>query len=67
MRQSFYGNGLKSLWLLGFPYASITELRPIVDVVEVNQRGCLEESEQWSENVDQTHLVLASGKLVLKQ
>ena len=31
----------------------------------VNQRRCLEESGQRLENVDQTHLVLASGKLVL--
>ena len=33
----------------------------IVDVAEVNQRRWLEESGQWLENVDQTHLVLASG------
>ena len=37
----------------------------IVDVAEVNQWCCLEESGQWLENVDQTHLVVASGKLVL--
>ena len=36
----------------------------IVNVVEVNQRLCLEESGQWLENIDQTHLVLAGGKLV---
>ena len=36
----------------------------IVDVSEVNQRRCLEESVQWLENVDRTHLILASGKLV---
>ena len=29
--------------------------------------GCLEESGQWLENVDQTHLVMASGKLVLQK
>ena len=29
--------------------------------------GCLEESGQWLENVDPTHLVLASGKLVLQK
>ena len=33
----------------------------IVDVVEVNQWCCLEESGQWLENFDGTHLVLASG------
>ena len=32
----------------------------IVNVAEVNQRRCLEESGQWFENVNQTHLVLAS-------
>ena len=39
----------------------------IIDVAEVNQRRWLEESGQWLENVDRTHLVLASGKLVLKK
>ena len=38
----------------------------IVDVAEVNQRRCLEESEQWLSNDDRTHPVLASGKLVLQ-
>ena len=37
----------------------------IVDVAEVNQRCCTEECVQWLENVDQTHLELVSGKLVL--
>ena len=39
----------------------------IVDGDEINQCRCLEESEQWLENVDWTHLVLASGKLVLSK
>ena len=41
----------------------------IVDNNEGNQQHCLEESEQWLENVDQIqyNLVLASGKLVLKK
>ena len=30
-------------------------------------RCCLERSGQWLENVDQTHLVLASGKLALQK
>ena len=34
----------------------------IIDVTEVNQLGCLEESGQWLENADFTHLVLASSK-----
>ena len=34
-------------------------------VAEVNQQLCLKESGQWLESVDQTHLVLASGKLVV--
>ena len=39
----------------------------IVDVAEVYQRRCLEESGQWfEENFDQTHVVLASDKLVLQ-
>ena len=39
----------------------------IVNVAEVNQWPCLEESGQWLENVDQTHLILTSGKLVLQK
>ena len=39
----------------------------IVDVAEDNQQRCLEESEQWLENVNRTHLVLASGKQVLQK
>ena len=35
-----------------------------MDVAEVNQRCWLEESEQWLETVDQTHLALTSGKPV---
>ena len=38
----------------------------IVNVAEVNQQRCLE-SEPWLENVEQTHLVLASRKLVLQK
>ena len=34
---------------------------------KVNQQRCSEESRQWLENVDRTHLVLASGKLVLQK
>ena len=37
----------------------------IIDIAEVNQWRWLEESGQWLENVDRTHLVLASGKPVL--
>ena len=36
----------------------------IIDVAEVNQRSWLDESGQRLENVDQTLLVLASGKSV---
>ena len=39
----------------------------IVNVAKVNQWRCLEESEQWLENVDRTHEILASGKLVLQK
>ena len=41
--------------------------RKIVDVAKVNQWRCFEESDQWLENVDQTHLVLASDKLALRK
>ena len=37
----------------------------IVDDAEVNQQRCLNKSVLWVANVDQTHQVLASGKLVL--
>ena len=33
-----------------------------LDVTEVYQRRWLEQSGQWLENVDRTHLVLGSGK-----
>ena len=39
----------------------------IVDIAEVNQRRCLEESGQWFEKAEQTYLLLASGKLVLQK
>ena len=39
----------------------------IVDVAQVNQGRCLEESVQKFDNVDRTHLVLDSGKLVLQK
>ena len=40
----------------------------IADIAEVNQRCYLEESGQWLENADQTHLVLAvGGKPVLQK
>ena len=39
----------------------------VIDVAEVNQWHWLEESGQWLENVDRTHLVLAGGKSVLQK
>ena len=40
----------------------------VVNVAEVKQHHCLEESGQlWLENLDRTLLVLASGKLVLQK
>ena len=39
----------------------------IVNVAEVNQERCLEESGQWFKNADQTLLVLAFAKLVLQK
>ena len=37
------------------------------DVAEIYQQRKLDESRQRFENVDQTHLVLSSGKLVLQK
>ena len=39
-------------------HSRIFSVEKTVDVSEVNQWRCLEESGQWLENVDQTHLVL---------
>ena len=39
----------------------------IVDIADGYQWSCFEESGQWLENVVLTHLVLASGKLVLQK
>ena len=36
----------------------------VVNVAEIKQWRCLKESGQWLENVDRTHIVLASVKLV---
>ena len=43
------------------------QMKKIVDVGGVNQWRCLEENEQRLKTVDRTHLVLASGKLVLQK
>ena len=42
----------------------IFSAKKIIDYAKVNQWCCSEESGQCFENVDPTHLVLASGKLV---
>ena len=42
----------------------IFSAKKIIDYAKVNQWCCSEESGQCLENVDPTHLVLASGKLV---
>ena len=39
----------------------------VLSLAEVNKLCYLEESEQWLENVDQTHRVLASGKKTSRQ
>ena len=39
----------------------------MIDLAGVNQHRWLEESGQCFENVNQTHLVLASGKSVLQK
>ena len=50
-----------------FPASPIFFGGKIIDVAWVNQQRWLEESGQWLENVDQTHVVQASGKSVLKK
>ena len=45
----------------------LTFLKIYCDVAEIYQWRWLEESGQKLENVDPTHLVLASGKLVLQK
>ena len=51
-----------------FPaFLNIVSEEKIVDVAKVNQWRCLGESGQWLENVDQTNLLLASGKLDCKK
>ena len=48
--------------------AVIKKVEPkIVEIAQVNQQHCIGEREQWLENVNQTHLVLASGKFVLQK
>ena len=49
------------------PSSPWLDSQEIVDVAEINQWRCSEESGQWLENVDQTHLVPASGKLALQK
>ena len=39
----------------------------IVEIAKVHQQRCIGEREQWLKNVNQAHLVLASGKLVLQK
>ena len=46
------------------PWAQFMAFPIFFDVAEVFQQHLLEESRQGLENVDRTHLVLASGKLV---
>ena len=43
---------------------SIPSVPKIIDVAEVNKRRWFEESGQWLENVDRTHLDLVSAKPV---
>ena len=62
--------GLVSLQDLAAPglLPSIPQIYPeekVVEVAEVNQWRCFEDSEQWLDKVERTHQVLAGGKLVL--
>ena len=48
-----------------FPAFQIFFRGKIINIAEVNQHGWLDKSGHWLENVDQNHLVLASGEPVL--
>ena len=52
---------------IGFPVFPIFFRGKIIDDAEFNQWRWLEESGQWLENVDRTHLVLAISKPVLQK
>ena len=49
------------------PSSQRFDSQKIVNIAEVNQRHSLEESEQRLKNVDQSYLVLVSGRLVLQK
>ena len=49
------------------PSSQQFDSQKIVNVAEVNQRHSLEESGQRLKNVDQSYLVLVSGRLVLQK
>ena len=53
----------------GFDYQGLQLFSEVamVNVSEVNQRHCFEESGQWLKNENRTHLVLVSGKQVLQK
>ena len=48
-------------WNLGIPAFPIFFRGKSIDVAYVNQWSCITESRLWLENVDRTHLVLASA------
>ena len=60
---------VKELLPVSATLCSIPCIPPKIDVdnAEVYQGPCVEKSGQYLENVDQTHLVLASGKRVLQK
>ena len=49
------------------PSSQRFDSQKIVNIAEVNQRHSLEEREQRLKNVDQSYLVLVSGRLVLQK
>ena len=51
----------------GSQHSPIFSEENLVDVAEVNQWRWLEESRQWLENVDQTHLAPAGANLVIQK
>ena len=63
---SIFASETSCPWFDSRHYKKISEAK-IVDAAEANQKRSLEESRQWLQTVDQTHLVLASGKQILQK
>ena len=62
------GGGSIAQWLASmFDSRRSRKFFRVINIAEVNQWRWLVESGHWLENIDRTHLVLASGKPVLQK